>query len=1141
MRSFLEEFGLVGSAGQAPVTYACSFAVSVLATGSFLHVAGGGAVTSAPDTPDLVAASDSGSSATDNITNDTTPTFRVGLPPEAIAGNTVRVYRAGSMEIGSTVLNGTDIANDFADVAVLSAIPSSGHTITARVENGAGLSLASAGLAITVDAVAPDAPTGIVVTPADQGSGPLQTENTQPTFRIDLPANAVAGDVATLEIDTVADRTATLTGTDITNGYVDIQSLNVLGDNALYDISAFVTDVAGNEGASSAAAVVEVGTANDIPAVIYDGVQGHLKHTGGPAGAADGPALTVVWAGTFNSDGSAMSLFRVINGNGTVLSLRRTSTNAIEFKGWQSDASTAVFSNLSSAVAASLGFLIILASCTGTAAHLKIIHAAGTITGSNTPGSAGNLDLTANWWFGQDGSAGEFFDADTAMWWADDSFIDFSDSDSVEQFWDTTADLLRDPGNDGSNPVDGTFSPLVCHQASAASHVLNSGTGGDADTAGTFADGTSPGTYAGDFTPAALTLPLVAFYPAGSGTNTGLIPWGQNAGWMASDSPYVCASFWVMRHPGVANPPSASDDIDNSILSIMSGTFAVTSAIRLGGSVSNKWKIICDHGSRRIISDTAIPDDGVPHHVAVSHHLGLTESIINGSFATNSDWVYTANGSTGFAYNTDHVSFNGAAGDQYLEQQTLAANLVEGTRYRIRYTLSNIAGGTITTLVLKGHGAAGADITLPATTGTKIVEWVQGPGNLTKLSVMAVASGVTFDIDTISVANIIECIRIDRAASSVARSGTQVDAPDTTRQTSVGGASQGSIRLPDCAIGEVMWNAGTEWIDFNSDTNLNRVVDTNVKAVDVGANGSGWSPTSTAPRVYLTGSAMEFFKLRGGNTTTADANMGGSAAGSAPAQFFTVPDTGIPIAAPHASKLSTFNGLLPNFNGTSSRFHTLNCSTLTNSKNFSFMLVVNPDRATGTLEYLFDSAGAGFEIFREAAGTFRLLGRNSGGATILDVQFSGPTLNQTAIYHISGTMTSSSTLKVLKNGSALTPTINTYTDDTLVWNASTVCIGATQAGAGWYDGGLGLWAWNAYADLDATAIAKLLTAVGSGGKPNFDRDSGMGDYGETVFGSKCVFATPFTGVSGVAHRNIGTLAADWTSASLGTGDSLSIT
>lgn len=271
---------------------------------------------------------------------------------------------------------------------------------------------------------------------------------------------------------------------------------------------------------------------NAIPAVIYDGVQGYMLHTGGPTGAADGAAFSFAWAGTFNSDGSAMTLLDI---PGTVpVKITRQSDNTIDFVGGTTGA---VFSNSTTAVAASLGFLIILASCNGTSSTLKVVHAAGTITGTNIAGSATNLDLTADWFLGADGGAAEFLDADTALWWANAAEIDFSDSDNIEQFWDTTNDLLRDPGSDGSNPTDGT-QPLVCHKSPAATHTANAGSGGDADTAGTFTDGTSPGTYAAD-QPSGYIAVAASF----DGTND-YVTYGGASGKLV-DSKQLTMSVWL--------------------------------------------------------------------------------------------------------------------------------------------------------------------------------------------------------------------------------------------------------------------------------------------------------------------------------------------------------------------------------------------------------------------------------------------------------------------------------------------------------------------------------------------------------------------------------------------------------------------
>jgi hypothetical protein len=488
MRTVLDSFGLVGSSGQSPVGFPCSFAVSTEATSSLLS-SGGAAVTSAPGTPDLAAAFDSGANVTDNVTNVTEPVFRVSLPPEAIEADVVRVYRAGSVEIGSKTLDGTDISNGYADVTA-STLTSGDHTITARVQNAGGLSSPSSGLALAIDTASPGAPAGIVVTPADQGDHALQTANTQPTFRITLPANAVAGDVATLEIDTVDDATATLTGTDISNGYADIQSSGTLADDTLYDISAFLTDVAGNEGVSSSAVEVEVGDAiNEIPAVVYVGA-GYLVVNAATHGAADGAALHGAAFLRFRSDGSLMYLRA--SGGAQPFYVCRNADNTIEF------ASSGVFSCVTAAVPASTGWCLVLWSANGTTAQLAVMHAGGVIAGTNTPGSATNLSLAQDWHYGEDAAGGNRLHADVGMWWEKAAqSIDLTDSDVRENWYDTTNDILRDPGAGGGNPVDASYTPDFFVAAWTATHGIG------ADTAGVFTDGVSPGEYGEDYSASA--------------------------------------------------------------------------------------------------------------------------------------------------------------------------------------------------------------------------------------------------------------------------------------------------------------------------------------------------------------------------------------------------------------------------------------------------------------------------------------------------------------------------------------------------------------------------------------------------------------------------------------------------------------
>lgn len=101
----------------------------------------------APSTPDLATGSDTGESSTDNITNDTTPT----LTGTAEAGSTVTLYDTD----GTTVLD-TATATGGNWSLTSSALSEGSHTLTAKAVDGAGNeSVASSGLAVTIDTTAP--------------------------------------------------------------------------------------------------------------------------------------------------------------------------------------------------------------------------------------------------------------------------------------------------------------------------------------------------------------------------------------------------------------------------------------------------------------------------------------------------------------------------------------------------------------------------------------------------------------------------------------------------------------------------------------------------------------------------------------------------------------------------------------------------------------------------------------------------------------------------------------------------------------------------------------------------------------------------------------------------------------------------
>ena len=180
---------------------------------------------SAPTTPDLALASDSGASNTDNITSNTTPT----LTGTAEAGSTVTLYDTDGTVLGTTTATGGNWS------ITSSTLSSGSHTITAKVTDAAGnVSSASAGLAITIDAVAPTAvalsTTSLADTVATSGST-LATLSATDTSGLTYSLVAGSGDTNNGRF--------TITGTDLKAGGSNLAA-------GTYDIRVRATDAAGN-------------------------------------------------------------------------------------------------------------------------------------------------------------------------------------------------------------------------------------------------------------------------------------------------------------------------------------------------------------------------------------------------------------------------------------------------------------------------------------------------------------------------------------------------------------------------------------------------------------------------------------------------------------------------------------------------------------------------------------------------------------------------------------------------------------------------------------------------------------------------------------------------------------------------------
>ncbi|WP_462173742.1 tandem-95 repeat protein [Pseudoalteromonas xiamenensis] len=209
---------------------------------------------SAPSTPDLDAASDIGTSSTDNITNDTTPTFS----GTAEAGATVELYSslAGASAIGSATVSGSG------NWQITSSTLSEGtHTITAKAKDSSNnVSSASAGLSVVIDTTVPSTPA--ITTPIEVDNKVNASEDD--TVLIE-GSGAESGATVTVKIsDSGSGEVSTTTTADgLGNWTLTGKELNVSTfNNGDLTVTASQSDTAGN---NSSAATKTIALDNVAP------------------------------------------------------------------------------------------------------------------------------------------------------------------------------------------------------------------------------------------------------------------------------------------------------------------------------------------------------------------------------------------------------------------------------------------------------------------------------------------------------------------------------------------------------------------------------------------------------------------------------------------------------------------------------------------------------------------------------------------------------------------------------------------------------------------------------------------------------------------------------------------------------------
>ncbi len=193
----------------------------------------------APPAPTLTAASDTGFSDTDNISNDSTPTFT----GTAEAGSTVTLYSSGTAV-------GTAVASDGTYTVTASPLAAGTRTMTVRATDLAdNLGPSSGSTSITLDYTAPSTPAAPNLSAASD-SGRSSTDNitfeTTPTYTMAFPAGAVSGTLLAGGVEVGSSTTTTVTSSVLANG--------------VHAMTVRVADAAGNISSASATQTVTIDT-----------------------------------------------------------------------------------------------------------------------------------------------------------------------------------------------------------------------------------------------------------------------------------------------------------------------------------------------------------------------------------------------------------------------------------------------------------------------------------------------------------------------------------------------------------------------------------------------------------------------------------------------------------------------------------------------------------------------------------------------------------------------------------------------------------------------------------------------------------------------------------------------------------------
>lgn len=215
----------------------------------------------APSVPDLSAASDSGISDSDDITNDVTPTFVGTAIPNSIVTLTSNI----DGNVGSTTANGSG------DWSITSSTLSSGiHSISASATDLAdNTSAASAGIQVTIDILAP---TPILINGL---ALQLDVNGNAPTITAaDLLATTITDDYSSSgNIQLVVDK-SDFDCSNVGNNNITVTATDEAGNSDFASTNVVVQDLIGPTILAKAAITLNVdafGTVNLTPAMVDEG------------------------------------------------------------------------------------------------------------------------------------------------------------------------------------------------------------------------------------------------------------------------------------------------------------------------------------------------------------------------------------------------------------------------------------------------------------------------------------------------------------------------------------------------------------------------------------------------------------------------------------------------------------------------------------------------------------------------------------------------------------------------------------------------------------------------------------------------------------------------------------------------------